>query len=207
MLVQPMYALDLAAARRLVGTHGRATIVTAGPAGLLATYGFCLLEEDDSALTVVGHIARADPQAAELAAGCEALLVFDGPHGYVSASWYRPVETLIPSTWNYSAVHLHGRPEELVGEEAFDVLRRTLERHEGPLGEDAFDLTGDRLAFARRLLPGTLAFRLRATSVEAKAKLSQDKPAAVGAAVIDRLAGDGPYAHPALAEDMRRVLG
>ena len=209
MLVQDYYALDPTGARALIAAHGRATIVTADADGPRATYGFFLLEPADppAPLTVVGHIAKADPQAAALLAGQPTLLAFDGPHGYISASWYRPTVRTIPSTWNYSAVHLLGTPEVLTGEAAFDVLRRTLAHHEAVLGEQAWRLEGDAMDLARRIAPGTLAFRLAATRVEAKAKLSQDKPAEVVASVIDQLEGDGPYAHPALAADMRAIRG
>jgi transcriptional regulator len=136
MLVHEEYALDPDGACRLIAAHGWATIVTAGPTGIRATYGFCLLEpEDGQGITVLGHIARADPQAADLIAGASTLLIFNGPHGYVSASWYRPTMTQVPSTWNYTAVHLRGTPVMLTGDEAFEVLRRTLDRHEALLPE------------------------------------------------------------------------
>ncbi len=207
MLVQDYYALDLPGARRLIAAHGRATIVSAGPDGLRATYAFCLLEDtgDDTQIQVVGHFAKADPQAADLLAGLPVMLMFDGPHGYVSASWYRPTEQLIPSTWNYSAVHLHGVAQVLTSDEAFPVLQRTLEHHEAAMGDDAFRLDGPRLDFALRLVPGTIAFRLLASRVEAKAKLSQDKPSDVGVSVVAHLEQPGPYHHPELAEDMRRI--
>jgi predicted FMN-binding regulatory protein PaiB len=116
MLVHEEYALDPDGACRLIAAHGWATIVTAGPTGIRATYGFCLLEpEDGQGITVLGHIARADPQAADLIAGASTLLIFNGPHGYVSASWYRPTMTQVPSTWNYTAVHLRGTPVMLTG--------------------------------------------------------------------------------------------
>jgi transcriptional regulator len=206
-LPEPM-VLDDAAARRLIDSFGRATIVTAGASGLRATYGFMLLEPatEGDPLTVVGHIARADPQADDLVAGVETLLVFDGPHGYVSPSWYRPQLSDIPGTWNYSAVHVRGRPQPLAGEEAFDVLRRTVERHEAALADgERWQLSGSALTNARRLAPGTCVFRLAAEHVEAKAKHSQDKPPVVREAVIRRLAEDGPYANEPLAAEMRRI--
>jgi transcriptional regulator len=159
-------------------------------------------------LTVVGHIARGDPQAKDLEAGAPTLLLFEGPHGYVSASWYSPDLTVVPSTWNYTAVHLYGTPEVLRGEEGFDVVRRTLEHHESVIEDGTrFRLDPEQLKFARQLYPGTVPFRLVPTRIEAKVKLNQDYPSAVVERVIENLEAPGPYQNLALATDMRRLAG
>jgi transcriptional regulator len=213
MFLPERYQLDHEAAYELVARYGRACIVNVGEHGLRATYGFCLLEnprygaaDDLGSFTVVGHIARADPQAKDLEGGAPTLLVFEGPHGYVSASWYSPDLTEVPSTWDYTAVHLAGVPTSLQGEEGFDVVRRTIEHHESAIGEGTrFRLDAERLEFARKLYPGVVAFRLTPTRIEAKVKLSQDYPAPVVERVIQNLEAPGPYQNVALAGDMRRL--
>jgi transcriptional regulator len=205
--------MDPAAARELIARYGRASIINSGDGGLRATYGFCLLDQpaheapdDLEAFTVVGHVARADPQARDLEGGEPTLLLFEGPHGYVSASWYAPDLTEVPSTWDYTAVHLYGAPVALHGEEGFDVVRRTLEHQESCIEEGTrFRLDAERLAFARKLFPGTVPFRLTPTRIEAKIKLNQDYPASVVERVIEHLEAPGPYQNPALAADMRRM--
>ena len=57
--------------------------------------------------TLVGHMARANPQGRE-AAGQTALAIFSGPHAYISPTWYE-AEQVVP-TWNYTAVHAYGVP-------------------------------------------------------------------------------------------------
>ena len=171
MHVQSKYAIDLTEARRVVAEHGWARVVTLSDAGLRATYGFFLLEDSaDDEIVVAGHFARADPQCADVEARVPALLIFEGPHGFVSASWYRPELTDVPSTMNHISVHLQGTPEPLEGEERFDLLTRTLERHEEPLGDSRWRLEGGGLELSRRIAPQTIAFRLRANRDEAKAK-------------------------------------
>ena len=205
MYLSDRYALETAGARDLIDANGRATIVTEGSDGLRATYGFFMLEPatGDGDITVIGHIARADPQVQDLGAGGEALLIFDGPHGYISASWYAPTLTNVPGTWNYSAVHLRGVPEPLPVESALDVVRRTVERHESRLPADQrWSLTGEALDFARKIVPGTFAFRLAATHVEAKAKLSQEMPAEIQHNVEQQLRQPGAHANTALADSM-----
>jgi transcriptional regulator len=163
-------------------------------------------EDDLASFTVVGHIARGDPQAKDLDAGAPALLLFEGPHGYVSASWYSPDLTVVPSTWDYTAVHLYGAPEVLHGEEGFDVVRRTLEHHEWAIDDGTrFRLDAERLDFARQLYPGTVPFRLVPARIEAKVKLNQDYPPAVVERVVEHLEAPGPYQNLALAADMRRL--
>jgi transcriptional regulator len=193
-------------ARRVIAEHGWARVVTYGDEGLRATYGFFLLEEGSvDEVVVVGHFARADPQCADIEARTPALLIFEGPHGFVSAAWYRPELTDVPGTMNHLSVHVHGTPQPLDGEEKFDVLRRTLERHEQPLGDGRWRLEGGGLELSRRIAPHTVAFRLRADRVEAKAKLSQAMPRPVRERIVERLAQPGPHQHPELAALMRRL--
>jgi transcriptional regulator len=206
--------MDSVAAHDLIARYGRAAIVNCGSDGLRATYGFCLLDrpgregEDLDSFTVVGHIARGDPQAKDLEAGAPTLLLFEAPHGYVSASWYAPDLNEVPSTWDYTAVHLYGTPTVLEGDEGFDVVRRTLEHHESGIDEGTrFRLDGERLEFARQLYPGTLPFRLTPSRIEAKVKLNQDYPASVVERVIGHLEAAGPYQNVALAADMQRRAG
>lgn len=197
---------DPAEARRLIDDYGWAVLVTGGSAGLRATHIPCLLDPDTAAdekdLVILGHTARADPQSRDLTAGEEVLLVFQGPHGYISPTWYED-GPFVP-TWNYEAVHVHGVPDVLDGEAGFAVLERTVEHFEAAFDEP-WSLESS-MDYARRIAPGTVAFRLRATRVEAKAKLSQDKPAEVRARVAAALERPGPHGQPELAAEMRRTL-
>src|SRR2546421_8219004 len=70
--------------------------------------------------TLVGHVARANPQWRELA-GQTALAIFSGPHAYISPTWYE-AQRVVP-TWNYTAVHASGRVEIIEDEGAlFDIV-------------------------------------------------------------------------------------
>ncbi|MFZ1926601.1 MAG: FMN-binding negative transcriptional regulator [Solirubrobacteraceae bacterium] len=206
MHIQPKYAMSSVEARRVIAEHGWARVVTCGAEGLRATYGFFLLEDGPSEeVVVVGHFARADPQCTDIEAGIPALLIFEGPHGFVSASWYRPELTDVPSTMNHHSVHLHGTPQSLDGEDRFDVLRRTLERHEAVLGKDRWRLEGGGVKLSRRIAPQTIAFRLRAERVEAKSKLSQGMPRPVRERIVERLNENGPHQNDELASLMNRL--
>jgi transcriptional regulator len=154
-------------------------------------------------LVIIGHTARADPVVSELLSGQEVLLVFQGPNGYISPAWYGEDPSL--PTWNFTAVHVRGIPEVLEGGEAFSVLERTVEHFEAAR-DDPWELRGDALAYARRIAHETVPFRVRSAAIQAKAKLSQDKPRRVQDRVIAALAEGGPYRNAQLAAEMRRVL-
>src|SRR4051794_8360371 len=154
----------------------------------------CLVEEDADGLVILGHVACADP--ASQALDRPLLLIFQGPRGYVSASWYES-ETI--PTWNHVALHVRGTPQ--LFDDALPVLRRTVDHFEAAVEEPwTLDRMGDT---AREMADKVVAFRLRADSWHAEAKLSQDKPAEERARVIAGLEGPGAYANAALAAAMR----
>jgi transcriptional regulator len=184
---------DVQAAKALVRAYPFATIVTAD---LRATHMPCLVEEGTEDLVVLGHVACADPAAVRLDG--PVLMIFQGPRGYVSAGWYES-ETI--PTWNHVTLHVRGTPE-LFGD-AMPVLRRTVDHFEAAVEHPwSLDRMGDT---AREMAGKVVAFRLRAESWHAEAKLSQDKPEHERARVLAGLEGDGPYANAALAAVMRSL--
>jgi transcriptional regulator len=193
--IQEAFRLDdVATARMLVRAHPFATIVTRD---LRATHMPCLLDEQAEGLTVLGHVACPDPVSRALDG--PVLLIFHGPHGYVSASWYG--DETIP-TWNHITLHVRGTPE--LFDDALPVLRRTVDHFEAAVEHPwSLDRMGDT---AREMADQVVAFRLRAESWHAEAKLSQDKPAEERARVLAGLAAPGPYANPALVSAMRRSV-
>jgi transcriptional regulator len=182
---------DVEAARGIVRGHPFATIVTAD---LRASHMPCLVDEEADGLAVLGHVARADPVCAALDGPL--LLIFHGPHGYVSASWYG--EDMI-STWNHVTLHVRGTPALLP--DAMPVLRRTVDHFEAAVERPwSLDRMGDT---ARRMADEVVAFHLSADSWHAEAKLSQDKPADERARVLAGLEAPGPYRNAPLAAAMR----
>lgn len=205
MRQNPSFTLaDVAEMRRVIEQNPWATLVSAGDDGLVASHYVVMLDEARDDLTIVGHVGRPDDMVHGLG-GRELLVVFQGPHGYISPGWYAPETASVP-TWNYTAVHLSGVPELLSTEENLRVLDRLVERFESRMPDPR--LMSERPnddAFVRRLEAGTIGFRLTPTGVVAKRKLSQNKDAETIENVIAELQGDGVYANPALAAEMRRA--
>jgi transcriptional regulator len=191
--IKEAFRIDsVAVARTLVRAHPFATLVTRD---LRATHMPCLVDDAADGLVVLGHAARADPVSEALDGVI--LLIFHGPHGYVSASWYG--DETIP-TWNHVTLHVRGTPELL--DDPMPVLRQTVDHFEAAV-EQPWSL--DRLGGgAREMADQVVGFRLRADSWHAEAKLSQDKPAHERARVLHGLEAPGPYANPELAALMRR---
>ena len=184
--------------RRLIRAHPWATLVSATPNGLVASHYPVLLDEDAESLVLLTHFGRADARAHELGAH-ELLVIVQGPHDYVSSSWYEPGDDV--PTWNHVTAHLYGTPELLTDEENFDVLDRLTDHFErGRPG--ARSIRTDE-ATSRRIARGTVGLRIPVARFDAKFKLSQNKPESVSDRVITEL----DAANPALATEMRRAHG
>ncbi|MFJ4252681.1 FMN-binding negative transcriptional regulator [Microbacterium sp. NPDC090003] len=204
MRQNPSFTLaDQAEIRRVIAANPWATITSSTADGLVASHYAVLLDDASDDLTVVGHVGRPDDLIHGLGKS-ELLIVFQGPHGYISPGWYGEVAAV--PTWNYTAVHLSGIPEILSADENLAVLDRLVDRFESELPDPRrmWERPNDA-AFIERLAAGTVGFRLTPTRVAAKRKLSQNRPADTIDTIIGELDGDGPFANPALASEMRRA--
>ena len=191
----PRYLMtDPERVKQLVRDHPWATFVSPTSDGLVASHYPVMVEEGD-AISLVSHFGRPDDQLHELGQH-EVLVIVQGPHDYVSPSWYPPGE-VVP-TWNHVTAHLYGVPEILDDEENYQVLSRLTEHfeHHRPGGRS---LSEDE-AGSRRTARGTVGLRLRVTRFDARAKLSQNKPAEVVETIVEHL----EPRNPGLAEEMRR---
>jgi transcriptional regulator len=211
MLERAEYAMtSMKDVRRLIRNHGWALLMVGSSGDLQAAHVPCLLDPVHDAggaanqLVILGHTARTDPVVSELLSGQQVLLVFQGPNGYISPAWYGEGPSL--PTWNFTAVHVRGIGEVLQGREAFSVLERTVEHFEAAR-DDPWELGGEALAYARQIAQETAPFRVRSAAIQAKAKLSQDKPRRIQDRVMAALQEGGPYRNAQLAAEMRRVLG
>lgn len=128
--------------------------------------------------SLFGHMARANPQWKDFAAlaerGREALVIFQGPHGYISPTWYGDAGPAVP-TWNYAAVHAYGLPAVIHDQaEVRTMMDCLVERQEAHL-PSPWSTAGQDEAFMRRMLRGIVAFEIPLTRLDCKAKLSQNK--------------------------------
>lgn len=193
---------DLVWLDRLLERDPFVTVLTTGADGLPELTRLPVLyRRDGERIELLGHWARANPQARH--AGAAKVLV-DGPHGYVSASWYPDKEAAarVP-TWNYASAELRGRLDPFDDEDALAALVGALsERFEADVGQQwRFEPEHDA---QRRQLRGIVGFRFQVEQVQIKLKLSQNHPDANQQAVIAALERLPAPASRELAQWMRR---
>ncbi|MGO1849232.1 MULTISPECIES: FMN-binding negative transcriptional regulator [unclassified Microbacterium] len=195
---------DVERIRDMIRENPWATIVSFVPGrGLVASHYPVLLDEESDGIVLLSHVGRPDERLHELGAH-ECLVVISGPHGYVSPGWYG-TSPAVP-TWNFAVAHLHGTPELLDDAENLDVLERLVAHFESPLPEPyLMNRTLENAEYASRIVHGTVGFRMRVERIDAKEKMSQDKPAEVVGRVIEALRQSGRYRNPALADRMAVV--
>lgn len=171
MLLTPRLAVtDVGRLKNIVREHPWATIVTASPNDeLMVSHLPIILDESAPELTVLGHLAKTDADQHQLGQQ-PSVLVMQGPHGYVSPSWYG-AGPRVP-TWDFVAVHLHGVPTLLNAQQTFHVLDATVRHLERGMPTPwSLDNVPE---YAQLLAPATTGFRLVPTRTVGKAKLHQD---------------------------------
>ena len=152
-------------------------LVTTGPDGVpRATHlPFAFRGGADAAesegWTLVAHLARANSQWEDFAGEREALVIFSGPHAYISPTHYERV--LSVPTWNYIAVHAYGVPTVLAEPAAARAALDTLIAAEEPGYAERLAAYPDE--FVAGMLRAIVAFEIKVSRVEARYKLSQDR--------------------------------
>jgi transcriptional regulator len=195
----------------LVRSFPLATLVTAGPDRPFVTHLPTVLERDLTGTstpepglggTILGHLNRANPHWSALRPGTAAVLVFQGPGGYVTPTIY-PTAPAAP-TWNFAAVHVHGtlRPIDSPAR-TMRVVRQTARIFEERFGA-GWD-QGPSLGYFGQLLPGVAAFEVAIESVDGMFKLSQEKEPEVRRRVADAFAHSERGLHRELAALMNRL--
>lgn len=176
-----------------------AALASAGPAGLMATHLPFVIEEQDGRITLLAHMARANPQWRDFAAGAETLVIFMQPHAYVSPRLYDSRQNV--PTWNYVAVHAYGRPK-LIAERAakLELQRKLIRQHDAGYLAQMAELPEN---YIDAKLAAIVSFSLAVTRIEARYKLSQDKNPAERERIARELEASGDSVAAATARLMR----
>jgi len=140
--------------------------------GMRATHLPLLVRDEGEHGTLLGHFARANTHWSALA-GRETLVIFPGPHSYVSPSLY--TEELSVPTWNYIAIHAYGTLELIEDEPGRGrLVEELIARHEPDYLERWRSMPD---GFRRTMLAGIMGFRIPIARIEGKFKLSQNRGA------------------------------
>jgi transcriptional regulator len=206
---KPYIEADLATLHAGMRAWSFATLVTVGPSGVNATHLPFLLDAQDDMEgggpgLLTTHLSKKNPQFADLCAGGEALAVFQGPHAFVTPSWYVKQSTF--PTWNYTAIHARGSPrviEERMAVHA--VLRRTVAVYDTPLG-GTWDFDAMPFDFVAPRLDMIAAVEIPVRVLEGKFKLNQDRSEEDRRGVIAALERLGDAQSVAVAGLMRQQM-
>jgi transcriptional regulator len=184
----------------LVRHHPFAALISTDHGAPVATHVPVIMPPSQQPLAggvLWGHMARANPHWHTFDPARPVLLIFTGPHAYVSAALYARVPAV--PTWNYTAVHVTALPQILPqGEATMRVLTQTVPAVEALRG-NPWDMSAS-LARFQQIAGGVVAFSLRITAVQSVFKLSQDLPDGLWRRVHNGLGADPVSAQ--VARDM-----
>jgi transcriptional regulator len=155
-----------------------ATLVTPGPDGLQVSHVPMLLQEGaDGAWTLESHVARGNPHWKLAASGAASVAVFQGPHAYISPSWYaskREHGKVVP-TWNYIAVHVHGALEAVQDEAWLRAQIAALTRANEAAREHPWAVSDAPADYMQGMVRAIVGLRLRVARVEGAWKMAQHR--------------------------------
>jgi transcriptional regulator len=175
-----------------------AILCTLNSGKILATHIPVLIEKKDNEIILSGHIARENRQQENYSG--EALVIFSGPHSYISSKWYE-VKNSVP-TWNYLAAHFYGEIKFIHDKKENElIIRKTLKFFEGDPGHDEQNI--DERYF-EALLDNLTSFRIDVKEIEFKKKLSQNKSKGIRERVISKLEAPGDENKNKIAELMKK---
>ena len=121
--------------------------------------------------TLYGHISRQNPQS-ETFGDHQAVIVFRGPHSYISPTWYAKTEAV--PTWNFAVVHASGKLKPITEKKALhDVLAKLIEKFEGEKSSYNFNKLSDTYKYG--LIAGIIGFEMEIERIEGKFKLGQER--------------------------------
>ena len=184
----------------LMRAHPFATLLSTAGTEPLITHLPLVVEADAQSLTLLGHIARANPHGQWLADGAAVTAIFHGPHGYVSPRLYT-TRAAVP-TWNYVVVHAHGRlarVDDSAGKEA--ILKALIDVHDPDYRVQWDELAED---FRENMKGAIVGLRIEVERLEGKFKLSQNRSPQDRAKVLAAMEAGGKDAR-AMADWMRRL--
>jgi transcriptional regulator len=153
----------------------------------------------DTKLT--GHISKANPQWKNFANNSDVMVIFPGPHAYVSSSWYDHEN--VP-TWNYIAVHVYGKIKIIEGEQLYNALKQLVNKYEHG-SEHPVSIEKMSPQYVRQSIQGLVGFEIEITSIEAAYKLSQNRDRKNYVNVINELEKRGDHDSLSVAAEMKKI--
>jgi transcriptional regulator len=136
--------------------------------------------------TIHGHISRQNPQHTTFDGKQTGVVVFSGPHGYISPTWYAKTGNVVP-TWNFAVVHATGKLRPVEGKkELNELLSKLIAKFETYQGT-SYDFSKLDETYKYGLMGGIIGFEMEVELLEGKFKLGQDRSAADRESLLKKL--------------------
>lgn len=189
----------------LIGAHPLATLITSGSNGLMANLIPFSLHADSGYGILRAHLARGNRQLDALREAGEALVVFHGPDGYVTPSWYpaKAEHGKVVPTWNFAMVQARGKPRVIDDADWLlaQIGQLTDDQEKGRAHPWQVSDAPDDYVAAQ--LKGIVGIEIPILSLEGKWKMSQNRQAADRQGVLDGLSAEGRC--PSLLAAMKSI--
>ncbi|MFP7201243.1 FMN-binding negative transcriptional regulator [Lysinibacillus halotolerans] len=184
----------------LIEQYGFATLVSQHKGEPYATHLPLMLNKGEKAL--YGHFARPNLQWKD-AGDQQVLAIFQGPHCYISPSWYETTKAV--PTWNYVSIHVYGKLEIIEDKEViFNSLNDLVKKYEAP--DSPYNLESVEPSFIEGMTKGIVAFKIHITKIDGKGKLSQNHPVERQGLVIKNLENTIQHDNIQVASLMKKNL-
>ncbi len=182
---------DLAACHDLIERYSFGTLISVIDGMPYATHvPFLLNRAQGNKGALLGHVALANPHWQAFSEdAADSLVIFQGPHGYVSPRWY--VNAPAVPSWNYVVVHAYGSPRLIKDADAIEEVLTRLTLKEETGAKQPWTMDGVDKMFLAGMRRGIATFEIPITRLEGKWKLSQNRKAEDRKGVIDALRSRG----------------
>lgn len=189
---------DIPEIKEFIRQNGFGILVSQHAGALMATHIPLALSKDGDKLR--GHVAKANPQWKSFQTATEVLAIFQGPHTYISSSWYNHKN--VP-TWNYIAAHAYGTLKVLEGDDLYHSLVHLMEKYEQA---SANPVTAEKLSadYIRKAMQGVVGFEINIARLEATYKLSQNRDRESYSNIVHELEQRGDEDSARIAEAMKK---
>ncbi len=141
------------------------------------------IKREDGRIILTGHMMKNTDHHKAFLQNKNVLVIFNGPHCYVSASWYEKKE--VASTWNYIDVHAKGRIKFTDEEGTKKIIEAITDKYETKESDAAFNkLSQD---YVDRLVKAIIGFTIEISSIGNVFKLSQNHDITTRESIVEKL--------------------
>lgn len=185
----------------IIENYSFATMFSQHNGNPYATHLPLILNKKENAL--YGHFALPNKQWQDIE-DQQVLIIFQGPHCYISPSWYETGDAV--PTWNYVSVHVYGTLEFIKDEKlVMESLNNLVNKYESP--DSPYNMNDANPDLIKGLTKGIVPFKINISNIEAKAKLSQNHSTDRKRLVIEKLENSTHENERKIASLMRKNVG